>query len=481
MGPLYGVGTAALAGRADDATQGSESAASGTRAVAARPGRRRLADEAGEGSGAGGQSPPADGSVRSEGLAGARVSAGSAANSAVTIANGATVEIAGPSAQSVTFAGTTGTLRLEDPQAFTGVISGLTGADAIDLSSLAYGANVEATYSGDATGGTLTVSDGTKTARIALSGNYLSSTWTVSSDGKGGTSVVDPTLPAGVTLQQIDGGPTYYASNGFTYAANAGWDNPSFIPIGPWEDMLVTAIGRQSMARSWLEPGRYDHREQQSVDRRRQQDMGYSERWRAGPLPGTGAETVGLLAYDEPSTYAEMVTRRSPRRRTASRTGGSGESTIPGISSLWRILMVRLPRHFGGCVWMRSITTPNGTTRHIDASSIDVYWFAGAHTGFWQYAGGLLDNLGQHDDGRSDGSRQQLWRRHFRRTRLSLADTTPILGIVEDGGPYTTRHIGVGLHHASRTELGGLVRTHSRRERRRLFQSHVRWSCGIRR
>src|ERR1700733_14091425 len=101
--------------------------------------------------------------------------AGSGAEPGVTIASGATVDVAGPSAQSVSFTGTTGTLRLEDPQAFTGVISGLTGADAIDLAGLAYGVNVRATYSGDATGGALTVTDGTKTARIALSGNYLSS------------------------------------------------------------------------------------------------------------------------------------------------------------------------------------------------------------------------------------------------------------------------------------------------------------------
>jgi hypothetical protein len=37
--------------------------------------------------------------------------------------------------------------------------------------------------------------------------------------------------PTGVTTQPIDGGPNYYCSNGFTYACNAGWDNPSFIPI----------------------------------------------------------------------------------------------------------------------------------------------------------------------------------------------------------------------------------------------------------
>ena len=112
--------------------------------------------------------------------------------SPVTIANGAAVEIDGPSARSVAFAGTTGTLKLEDPQAFTGLISGLSGADAIDLSGFVYGANVTATYLGNATGGTLTVTEGTKTARVALSGNYLSSSWTLSSDGKGGTVVVDP-------------------------------------------------------------------------------------------------------------------------------------------------------------------------------------------------------------------------------------------------------------------------------------------------
>src|SRR5664279_1876585 len=88
-------------------------------------------------------------SLTGDGPTGASAGAGSATDSAVTIASGATVEIDGPSAQSVTFAGTTGTLRLEDPQAFTGVISGLTGADAIDFSSLAYSVNIQATSSGD--------------------------------------------------------------------------------------------------------------------------------------------------------------------------------------------------------------------------------------------------------------------------------------------------------------------------------------------
>ena len=118
---------------------------------------------------------------------------GSVTDADVNVANGATVTIDAPTAQSVTFSGTTGTLKLADPGGFTGVIAGLAGADAIDLSGFAYGENVAATYLGTASGGTLTVTDGAKTARIALSGNYLSSTWTLSSDGEGGTTVVDPT------------------------------------------------------------------------------------------------------------------------------------------------------------------------------------------------------------------------------------------------------------------------------------------------
>src|SRR3954463_5764949 len=39
-------------------------------------------------------------------------------------------------------------------------------------------------------------------------------------------------LPSGVTLRDIDGGADYYCSHGFTYACNAGWDTPSFFPIG---------------------------------------------------------------------------------------------------------------------------------------------------------------------------------------------------------------------------------------------------------
>jgi len=108
---------------------------------------------------------------------------------AVTIAEGASVEIAGVSAQSVIFTGTTGTLELDISLAFTGKVAGLAGSDTIDLGDVNYGVQTQVTYLGDTSGGTLTITDGVNTANIALQGNYLSSTWTIASDGSGGTEL----------------------------------------------------------------------------------------------------------------------------------------------------------------------------------------------------------------------------------------------------------------------------------------------------
>jgi hypothetical protein len=122
-----------------------------------------------------------------------------ASSGSLTITNNAELELYGPSKANVTFSSGTGELKLDDSLAFTGRISGLTGADALDLSDVGYGPNTRASFSGNSKGGTLTVTDGSNTAHIALLGNYLSSGWTLSSDGNGGVVVVDPPLSAPVT------------------------------------------------------------------------------------------------------------------------------------------------------------------------------------------------------------------------------------------------------------------------------------------
>jgi hypothetical protein len=114
----------------------------------------------------------------------------------LTIANSAKLELNGVSNANVTFTGTTGTLKLDQSMAFTGNVSGLTAADALDMSDIKFGANTTATFSGNIDGGTLAVTDGSDTAQIALLGNYTTSGWTLSSDGNGGTLVVDPPLGA---------------------------------------------------------------------------------------------------------------------------------------------------------------------------------------------------------------------------------------------------------------------------------------------
>jgi hypothetical protein len=68
----------------------------------------------------------------------------------------------------------------------------MAGSDAIDFEDIDFTHVQTPTFAGNATQGTLTVTDGTHTANISLLGNYIASTFTASSDGHGGVIVVDP-------------------------------------------------------------------------------------------------------------------------------------------------------------------------------------------------------------------------------------------------------------------------------------------------
>ncbi|HZL00212.1 MAG TPA: hypothetical protein VFC47_09935 [Caulobacteraceae bacterium] len=93
--------------------------------------------------------------------------------------------------------GSTGTLELGQSIGYTtGKIQGLstTGANALDLADITFTSGVtKATFSGSATSGVLTVTDGTHTARIGLIGNYVGHTFATSLGAGGvGTRIVDP-------------------------------------------------------------------------------------------------------------------------------------------------------------------------------------------------------------------------------------------------------------------------------------------------
>ncbi len=102
-----------------------------------------------------------------------------------------TLAALGAFAENVTFTGSTGALMLGQSQAYAGSISGFskTGATSLDLRDITFTGSGEAAYSGNAKGGTLTVTDGTHTAHIALKGNYVGASFVTASDGAGGVLV----------------------------------------------------------------------------------------------------------------------------------------------------------------------------------------------------------------------------------------------------------------------------------------------------
>ncbi|NEV00841.1 Ig-like domain-containing protein [Bradyrhizobium uaiense] len=124
-----------------------------------------------------------------------------AAIEAATIDAGKSLELSGAYSGSITFVGATGTLILDHASAFSGKIFNLTGdgnplsSDQIDLRDIAFGSGTTVSYAGHSSGGVLTVSDTQDhVAHFSLVGNYTNSTFHLSSDGSGGTTVIDPPI-----------------------------------------------------------------------------------------------------------------------------------------------------------------------------------------------------------------------------------------------------------------------------------------------
>jgi hypothetical protein len=104
--------------------------------------------------------------------------------------SGGTASIFGAvaSGQEVLFTGH-GDLAFHDLAAFDATIGGYATGDEFDLGGFAFGA-VETrsfTENSGATGGTLTVTNGSRHANLLLLGNYAAGDFALSSDGHGGT------------------------------------------------------------------------------------------------------------------------------------------------------------------------------------------------------------------------------------------------------------------------------------------------------
>ncbi|HXV00990.1 MAG TPA: hypothetical protein VG166_10875, partial [Caulobacteraceae bacterium] len=91
--------------------------------------------------------------------------------------------------------GSSGRLVLAHSTGFASTVSGFshTGTTSLDLRDIKF-ASAAASFSGTTASGVLTLTDGTHTAHITLTGDYTAAAWTLSDDGSGGTVVVDPTV-----------------------------------------------------------------------------------------------------------------------------------------------------------------------------------------------------------------------------------------------------------------------------------------------
>jgi hypothetical protein len=146
--------------------------------------------------------------------------------------------------QNVAFVGAGGTLVLAHGKTYAGTISGfsLTGATKLDLEDIAFTAGTtKAAYSGTATAGVLTVISGTEVAKIRLTGDYLASTWTLTSDGHGGTDIVDPAKPAPAASGPPRDGPNL-PTHTFIQTA-AGFGAPPGGSVVAGDDIRHTALG----------------------------------------------------------------------------------------------------------------------------------------------------------------------------------------------------------------------------------------------
>jgi hypothetical protein len=89
----------------------------------------------------------------------------------------------------VSFLGTGGELELLDGADFAGKVAGFAATDSLDLRSIPFGTGTKVSYSGTKTSGTLTVSNGSHVANIALLGQFTAGEFAAANDGHGGTDI----------------------------------------------------------------------------------------------------------------------------------------------------------------------------------------------------------------------------------------------------------------------------------------------------
>jgi hypothetical protein len=201
-------------------------------------------------------------------------------------------------------------------------------------------------------------------------------------------------LPAGVTIQPIDGGScnttagpcydNYYCSNGFTNACSAGWDNPSFVPILDDYAFYSQNSAPAFKALGLNTSGRVTGGTSMSTLR----GEGVWAVQYNDSTTNTGAETVGAH-IEEPCSYNTACTGNGPITAQAayddSLYGIAGRFIEP-VFTWSSIYYENLDgSECGGTTTMTMQEVMTCTTgmpggRHNDIPTDDIYWFAGQNS-----------------------------------------------------------------------------------------------------
>ena len=200
-------------------------------------------------------------------------------------------------------------------------------------------------------------------------------------------------LPAGVTLQAIDGGAAYYCSNGFTYACNAGWDSPSFFPIHDFYAFSgygsVATFQDLGLNTTQLVTG--------GTNMSTLSSAGVFAVQGSDASTNTGNETVGTH-IEEPGSWAIIDSQAS----SANSLYGIANRFLQ-IAFTWNQFYYGTFTNDCGTSMQSAMTCTTGmpSGRHLDMPSADIYWFAGSDQSFSQtywakiYTGGGTGTVDQ--------------------------------------------------------------------------------------
>jgi probable HAF family extracellular repeat protein len=113
-----------------------------------------------------------------------------------TLSSSAGLEFGATDSENVAFMpSSSGVLKIDNSLTapFTGQLSGLSSSNHVDLADLTWvQGHMNAAFNGNTSGGVLTISNGSQSVALNLSGNYTQSTWHLSKDSATGTLVSDP-------------------------------------------------------------------------------------------------------------------------------------------------------------------------------------------------------------------------------------------------------------------------------------------------